>query len=84
VTRISPSSDHPLLAGEGTTMAEELHYQSRNVLHVTDEASQPRRAVATSNHPGLKYSSPRPWLLALSLSLAIWALLGWIIWVAFK
>jgi hypothetical protein len=65
-------------------MAEEIQYQSRNVVHVIDENDRARHAIAAPNHPGLKYSSPRPWLLALSLSLAMWASLGWILWVMLK
>lgn len=28
--------------------------------------------------PRLRYSSPMPWLLGLSMSLSIWAVLGWL------
>jgi hypothetical protein len=29
---------------------------------------------------GLRYSSPWPWMLALAISLAMWASLAWLIW----
>jgi len=32
------------------------------------------------NTDGIRYSSPWPWFLALSLSLAVWATIGWLIW----
>jgi hypothetical protein len=30
--------------------------------------------------PGLKYSSARPWILALAISIAMWVGIGWLIW----
>jgi len=30
--------------------------------------------------PALKYSSPRPWVLALVVSSAMWAGIGWLVW----
>jgi hypothetical protein len=32
---------------------------------------------------GIRYSSPRPWILAIVLSLALWATLGWSAWRLF-
>jgi hypothetical protein len=32
---------------------------------------------------GLRYSSPWPWMLALAISLSMWASLGWLIWGRF-
>jgi hypothetical protein len=29
---------------------------------------------------GLRYSSPLPWIVAIVLSSALWAMLGWLIW----
>jgi hypothetical protein len=34
--------------------------------------TEPSRAIA--------FSSPMPWLLAIVLSLGIWAVLGWSVW----
>jgi len=33
-------------------------------------------------HPGegFRYSSPWPWVLAVALSLVLWAMLGWYFW----
>jgi hypothetical protein len=32
--------------------------------------------------PGLRYSSPWPWIFATVISLAMWSSLGWLIWVS--
>jgi hypothetical protein len=37
-------------------------------------------SAATGNGPPLTYSSPRPWVLGLSISAALWAGIGWGIW----
>jgi len=29
---------------------------------------------------GLRYASPWPWVLAMALSLALWAMLAWYLW----
>ena len=41
-----------------------------------------RRGVqkAPALAPGLKYSSARPWVLALAISSAMWVGIGWLIW----
>ena len=65
----------------------ETHYEYRDEyrdISRLNESDLSRHAIEKSNHPGLKYSSPKPWILALSLSLAMWATLGWIIWMVFK
>ena len=61
----------------------ETHYEYRDISHL-NESDLSRDAIETLNHPGLEYSSPKPWILALSLSLAMWATLGWIIRMVFK
>jgi hypothetical protein len=71
-----------LLFAEGTTMAE-THYEYRDTSRL-DESGLSGHAIEALNHPGLKYSSPKPWILALSVSLAMWAALGWVIWMLFK
>jgi hypothetical protein len=49
-------------------------------------ASRAERAIIKSmdhqNVGGLRYSSPWPWVFAGAISLAMWASLGWIIWVS--
>ncbi len=42
----------------------------------------PRRQMekAPGVAPGLKYSSARPWVLALAISSAMWVGIGWLIW----
>lgn len=71
-----------LLFAEGTTMAE-THYEYRDPSRL-DESGRSLHAIETLNHPGLKYSSPKPWFLALGVSLAMWAALGRVIWILFK
>jgi hypothetical protein len=36
-------------------------------------------APARSDQP-LRFSSPKPWLLAIVLSVAIWMVIGWLLW----
>jgi hypothetical protein len=38
-------------------------------------------SVGYGNSHGLRYSSPWPWIFAICISLAMWASLGWVIWV---
>jgi len=42
----------------------------------------PRRRMqeAPALAPGLRYSSARPWVLALAISSAMWVGIGWLIW----
>src|SRR5262245_25811056 len=42
----------------------------------------PRRRLqeAPALAPGLRYSSARPWVLALAISSAMWVGIGWLIW----
>jgi hypothetical protein len=37
-----------------------------------------RPAIETA--PALRYSSPRPWILGLAISSAMWVGIGWLIW----
>ena len=36
---------------------------------------------AASSTPPLVYSSPRPWLLAIAMSLTLWGLAAWSLWI---
>lgn len=36
--------------------------------------------LAVGHGPHLRYSSPRPWILGLSVSAALWTGIGWGIW----
>lgn len=43
-----------------------------------------RRWVETVNPNRItRYSSPMPWIVAIILSLALWATLGWFLWWLF-
>jgi hypothetical protein len=37
-------------------------------------------AADATNRPALRYSSPWPWALALTISVTIWLGAGWLIW----
>jgi hypothetical protein len=40
--------------------------------------------IETTNPGGvIRYSSPKPWILAIVLSLGLWAMLGWTLWRLF-
>jgi hypothetical protein len=42
--------------------------------------SLPRHRFYSTRSPGLKYSSARPWILALAIGIAMWVGIGWLIW----
>jgi hypothetical protein len=37
-------------------------------------------AATTSPGHAIQFSSPMPWVLAIVLSVAIWAVMGWLLW----
>jgi hypothetical protein len=37
-------------------------------------------AADVGSGPALRYSSPWPWVLALAISLSMWAGIGWLVW----
>jgi hypothetical protein len=39
-----------------------------------------REAAGAVSSPVLRYSSPRPWVLALAISSTMWVGIGWLIW----
>lgn len=41
----------------------------------------PVSRAASNSSPPLVYSSPRPWLLALAMSLTLWGIAGWTVWM---
>jgi hypothetical protein len=62
----------------------DIKYQYRDITPAIDDINQVRQAIETLNHPCLEYSSPWPWILATGISLAMWASLGWILWIVLK
>jgi hypothetical protein len=38
------------------------------------------RETSATHGPALRYSSPWPWVLALMISCAMWATIGWLVW----
>jgi hypothetical protein len=47
-----------------------------------DQANHTIRGVGIGDVQGLRYSSPRPWMLGIAISLTMWVFIGWLIWVA--
>jgi len=39
-----------------------------------------RKGGTANPNKVIRFSSPWPWILAIVLSLALWAMLGWLIW----
>jgi hypothetical protein len=47
------------------------------------DVDAPVELPAATTDPGqqvIQFSSPMPWVLAIVLSVALWAVLGWVIW----
>jgi hypothetical protein len=36
--------------------------------------------TTTNSEQAIRFSSPMPWVLAIILSVAIWAVIGWSLW----
>jgi hypothetical protein len=48
--------------------------------HDVDAPSDEQPVVRASSGRAMRFSSPMPWILAIVLSVAIWALIGWSVW----
>ena len=49
--------------------------------HIEVETVNPGSKLETANpNKVIRFSSPKPWILATVLSLGLWAMLGWLIW----
>jgi hypothetical protein len=66
-------------------MAELKHqfFAAPKVSHIS-QANPAAEDINFGNVRGLRYSSPWPWILAGTISLAIWASLAWLIWAAVR
>jgi hypothetical protein len=53
--------------------------------HLGAETANPGKVEAETVNPNkvIRYSSLKPWLLAIVLSLVLWAVLGWFLWWLF-
>jgi hypothetical protein len=63
----------------------ETRHQNFDAQRGLFNAGQAEHAIGSVNHQnisGLRYSSPWPWVVAGAISLAMWASIGWIIWVS--
>ncbi len=54
------------------------YFDARSAISVVDQAdgvivTKARRA------PGLRYSSPWPWIQALAISISVWAIIAWLV-----
>jgi hypothetical protein len=67
--------------GEGTAMSALKHQYlpTQTMLPGTGSSVQLTEASAAYG-PALRYSSPWPWVLALTISSGIWVGIGWLIW----
>jgi hypothetical protein len=63
---------------------EEIGHQYRKLTHAIDEASSVQHGIESLHQADLRYSSPKPWILALGLSLALWAAIAGVLWALFK
>ncbi len=52
----------------------------RSAKAVAFDRTAPLKGNAVRMSPALRYSSPRPWLLAASISGAMWAGIIWAVW----
>jgi hypothetical protein len=73
-----------MLTWQGTAMAEIRHqyFDAQPGLFNVSQAEHTIGSVDYQSVSGLRYSSPWPWIFAGAISLAMWASLGWVIWVA--
>ncbi len=53
--------------------------------HLGAETAHPGKVEAETVNPNkvIRYSSLKPWILAIVLSLGLWAVLGWFLWWLF-
>ncbi len=67
---------------QGTAMSEysRRYTDARPTRIRIGEPNHQVTAADFHNIAGLRYSSPRPWILALAISLSMWALIAWLIW----
>jgi hypothetical protein len=61
----------------------ESNYQFRRLARAIDEVGQVQQDIERPNYAGLRYSSPKPWILALGLSLGLWIALACVLWAFF-
>jgi hypothetical protein len=63
---------------------QKFSYHYHELANAIDEGGHIRHGTEVLDTAGLRYSSPRPWIVALSLSLALWAALACVLWRLFK
>lgn len=64
---------------QGTAMLNHRYFDTGRTLSVIDQAHHAIGHADTKHVRGLMYSSPKPWILALTISITMWGVLAWII-----
>jgi hypothetical protein len=67
---------------QGTAMPKfrPRYFDTRSTISNSGQARDAIGNADSENTGGLRYSSPRPWILAFAISLAMWAFMAWLIW----
>ena len=60
---------------------EPKYFDAGATIGAIDHADHVIAGQAISHVPSLRYSPPWPWILALTISMTLWAFLVWLIWV---
>jgi hypothetical protein len=63
---------------------EKVGYHYHELTNAIDDGGRVHHGTAALDTAGLRYSSPKPWIVALSLSLALWAALACVLWRLFS
>ena len=67
---------------QGTAMSEfsDSYFDAKPTVRRIRQVDHAIRDAGFRRADGLRYSSPWPWMLALAISLTMWASLAWLIW----
>jgi len=61
-------------------MSKPQCFDAQSTIHDGDQTADAIGIAEHENTESLRYSSPWPWMLALSISLSMWTLMAWLIW----
>jgi hypothetical protein len=67
-----------------TKVGEGLYFDFNHNLVKFDHVGQATELRADGSVPGLRYSPPWPWVLAICISLAIWATSACAVWILIR
>ena len=70
---------------QGTDMSEfrDSYFDAKPTVRPIRQVDHAIRDAGFRRADGLRYSSPWPWMLALAISLSMWASLVWLVWGRF-